>query len=229
MKKIILIFFISISFFISLLIIFDQKIISFYISKNLSKAIGQKVVINSISINYKEDYIIFNDLKILNKNNFSSKNIFEADQILINFNLKSIFSDLIFIDSVKILNPELFIEIKEDNNKEKKSIKDNLNIVEKIKENKEQKIYPKKRKDKNFFISKINIKNFKVYIKYPYNSKRYDIRLSDIILSNVGNTNKKSKYKSQHYKDAFKLIYRDIYLRITDQKLRAYIKKHYKL
>tara|TARA_B100000767_G_C19608037_1_gene468645 strand:+ start:128 stop:817 length:690 start_codon:yes stop_codon:yes gene_type:complete len=229
MKKTIIIIFTSVLFFVSLVIIFDHKIISFYISKNLSKAIGQKTVIDSISTNYDEGLIIFNEFKILNKNAFSSKYIFEADQILININLKSIFSNLVIINSIKILNPKLFIEIKESNDKEKKSIQDNINIVEKIKESKEKKIYPKKSKDKNFFISKTDIKNFKVHIKYPYNLEKYDIKLSDIILSNIGNTNKESKYESQHYKDAFKLIYRDIYLRITDQRLRAYIKKHYKL
>ena len=229
MKKILLIFSTSVLFFISLLIIFDQKIISFYISKNLSKAIGQKVIIESINIKYEEGLIIFNKFKILNKNDFSSKNLFEADKILININLKSIFSELILIDTIKISNPNLFIEIKEKYNKEKKSITDNLNIVEKIKEDKKQKIYPKKRKDKNFIISNTNITNFNVYIKYPYNLKKYDIKLSDIVLSNIGNTNPKSKYKSQHYKDAFKLIYLDIYLRISDQELKAYIKKHYKL
>jgi len=229
MKKTILIIFASVLFFVSLVIIFDHKIISFYISKNLSKVIGQKTAIDSISTNYDEGLIIFNEFKILNKNAFSSKYIFEADQILININLKSIFSNLIIINSMQILNPKLFIEIKESNDKEKKLIQDNINIVEKIKEIKEKKIYPKKNKDKNFFISKTDIKNFKVHIKYPYNLENYVIKLSDIILSNIGNTNKESKYESQHYKDAFKLIYRDIYLRITDQRLRAYIKKHYKL
>tara|TARA_B100000787_G_C16143935_1_gene273304 strand:+ start:135 stop:818 length:684 start_codon:yes stop_codon:yes gene_type:complete len=227
MKKIILIFLISALIFISLLIIFDHKIISFYISKKLSKAVGQNVEAESVTTNYKEGSIIINNFKVLNKDNFNSINIFEADKISIKINIKSIFSDLIIIDSLKILNPELFIEIKE--NKEKKTIKDNLNIVEKINKDKDQKIYPKKRKDKNFFITKTKFINFKVYIKPPNSLKKYDTELSDMTLTNVGNTNQKSKYKSLHYKDAFKLIFQDVYLRITDQELRAFIKKHYQL
>ena len=75
MKKTIIIIFTSVLFFVSLVIIFDHKIISFYISKNLSKVIGQKTVIDSISTNYDEGLIIFNEFKILNKNAFP-QNIF---------------------------------------------------------------------------------------------------------------------------------------------------------
>ena len=227
MKKAASIFLIFLLSLISLLIIFDQKIVLYCIEKKSSKILGQKAEAKSVKINYKESLIIINNFNILNKNNFYQANIFEADQISIKFNFKSIFSDLILIDSLEILNPELFIEIKE--NKDKKSIKDNLDIVEKIKENKIKKIYPKERKDKNFFISQANFTNFKVYIKYPNNLKRYNVNLSDMILTNVGNTDQKDKYKSQHYKDAFKLIYQNIYFRITDQELRAFIKEHYQL
>ena len=235
MKKTLLIFFALTLFFISLLLIFDKKIISSYLLNNLSKAAGQKVTADLDKINYVNGLVILNNFKIINKDNFIFKNIFQADQIVININLKSIFSSLIIVKSLMIINPQFFIEIKEtiNKNEEKNSVKveDNLGIVEKINNNKEPKIYPKKRKDKNFIIFKTDFKNFKTYLKYPYNKKKYEIKLSNMVLKNIGNINSQqtNKYKSQHYKNILKLIYQDIYLRIPDQKLRKYIKKHYKL
>ena len=84
---------------------------------------------------------------------------------------------------------------------------------------------------KNFIILKTDFKNFKTYLKYPDNKKKYEIKLSNMVLQNIGNINSQQtdKYKSQHYKNILKLIYQDIYLRIPDQKLREYLKRHYKL
>ena len=235
MKKNLSIFFVSILFFISLFLIFDKKIISSYIFSSLSKTIGKKVTADPVKIDYLDGLVILNNFEIINKNNFVFKNIFQADQIAININLKSIFSDLVLIKSLTIQNPEFFIEIKETiNNTEKKNsilIEDNLGIVEKINNDKEQKIFPKKRKDKNFIIFNTNLKNFKTYLKYPNNKERYEIKLSDMFLKNIGNANteQSNKYKSQHYKSILKLIYQDMYLRIPDQKLREYLKRHYKL
>ena len=234
MKKTLLIFFASTLFFISLFLVFDKKIISSYLLNNLSKAVGQKVTADLDKINYVNGLVILNNFKIINKDNFIFKNMFQADQIVININLKSIFSSLIIVKSLTITNPQFFIEIKEtiNKNEEKNSAKveDNLGIVEKINNNKVPKIYPKKQKDKNFIIFKTDFKNFKTYLKYPDNKKKYEIKLSNMVLQNIGNVNSQQtdKYKSQHYKNILKLIYQDIYLRIPDQKLRKYIKKHYK-
>ena len=46
---------------------------------------------------------------------------------------------------------------------------------------------------------------------------------------NVGNANKIEEHKSQHFKDIFKIILMDIYLKIPDQSLRDLVKKNYKI
>ncbi|MDC0353646.1 hypothetical protein OAM83_00345 [Candidatus Pelagibacter sp.] len=220
MKKVIYFFLILIIF----VFLFDIKFLNYFFSKKLSNWTEHTSEVNISKLNYFKGELEINKIQIKNNKNFESK-IFDTNLITINFDFKSLFSNLVLINSVVIIDPIFYFEIKDINTKSnKKDIIDNLNIIDNS-----DKVYSAKKKDKNFLISNLLIKNSKVIIKYPKNIKDLHIDLSEITFSNVGNAGKENDNNFQHYKDAIKLILSDIFFKIPDYNLRNLIKKKYKI
>ena len=78
MSKKIIVIIISILIIIFILIKFNKNIVSGYILAKLSKWTELPVISESVEIDYSKGKINFNRLVILNKSDFSDKNIFEA-------------------------------------------------------------------------------------------------------------------------------------------------------
>jgi hypothetical protein len=106
---------------------------------------------------------------------------------------------------------------------------DNIGLVEKIIQQMPPKIYPPKKKDKNFIILNSSIKNSKAFIRYPNSSEILTVDLSDMSFQNTGNADLKQIKQSQHFKDVLAIIMGDIYFRIPDMKLRKFLKEKYKI
>ena len=232
MNKKLKILFLYIVILISFFIIFNKIIISYFVLKNLSKWTERTVTAESVNINYSKSLINFTSLEILNKPDFTDKNIFESKKLTIEIEPMSLFSDLVIVNKFTLYQPRFFFEIKDmtekfDNKKE--TTKDNIGLVEKILEQTPSKIYPLKKKDKNFLILKSSIDDSKAFIRYSDSSEILTIKLSNMSFANVGNDNPKKNKNSQHYKDVLKLIMGDIYLKIPDFKLRSFIKEKYKI
>ena len=223
MKKIII-------FLISLILllgfIFDKKIIELILIKNLSNNINFKIN----KINYFSQQIEILDLKIKNKKNFFNENVFEVSKVLIDYNFTSVFTDLVIIKSVFLVEPKFYFEILDDERgiNKKENFKDNIDLLKSINEQ-NPKIYPKKNKDKNFIINNVKINNSLAYIKAPQNKKNIKINLSNMSFQNIGNANKNKVKNVQHFKDTFKIILMDIYFKIPDQNLKEILKKNYKI
>ena len=230
MKKIIIIFSFSILIFLIFTFIFDKKIINFVLEKNLSSIIDFNTKFKINRINYFSQQIEITDLKIKNKKNYFNENVFEATKVLIEYDLTSIFSDLIVIKSILLIGPKFYFEILEDKKEgnQNKNLKDNVDLIKTI--NKENpKEYPKKKKDRNFIIKIVKINNSSAYVKAPQNKTNININLSNMKFQNVGNAHKIEEHKSQHFKDIFKIILMDIYFKIPDQSLRELVQKNYKI
>ena len=228
-KKTLFLFIILLIFFF---ILFNKVFVSYLILKNFSKWTEKTVIAKSVDIDYFKQLIKFTELEILNKPNFNDKNIFEAQKLTIEIQLSSFFSDLIIINKFILYEPRLFFEIKDMSEKlenKKEITKDNMGLVEKITKQTNPKIYPVKKKDKNFLILDSSIKNSIVFIRYPNSSKILNVKLSNMSFRNIGNHNPQKNKNFQHYKDFFKLIMGDIYFRIPDFKLRKFIKEKYKI
>jgi len=230
MNKIItflLFIFIIIIFFIR----FNNDFISGYILTKLSKWTERTVTAESVDIDYFKGKINFNGFQILNELNFYDKNILEVKKISAEIELSSIFSDLVKINKLILNQPRFFFEIKDMTEKLeiKNDVKDNIGVVEKITKKIPPKIYPQKKRDKNFIISSLNITNSKVFIRYQNVSEALVINLSNMSFQNIGNSNSKQYNNFQHYKDILKIIMRDIYFRISDMKLRKFLKEKYKI
>ena len=157
-------------------------------------------------------------------------NVFEANLIIIDFNYESLFSNLVILDNVAIIEPILYFEVKDlDRVSNTKITIGNLDLSNNSPKDNSPKIYPLKKKDKNFLISNLSIKNSKAIIKYHKDIKDLKIDLSEIVFKKVGNAGKKGDNNFQHYKDAMKLILSDIFFKIPDYDLRNLIKEMYKI
>jgi len=214
----------AITFLVTILIIivFNYKnIFKYFLVKEINKITKLDANFKIEKLNILDGKFIFRDMSLSNIKN--KDEIFKIPLVKINFSVKSIFSDNVIIYDVDIFNPEFFFQIKE-NKENKEKISDNLNLIEKISNNKEPEIYPVKKRDKNFIIYKLNFNNAIARLKYPLSNNVYLTNLSDMRFNNIGNANTK---KTQHFKDVFDLILKDLYFRITDQNLKEFISQNY--
>jgi len=216
-------------FFLILLIfifLFDNRILSYFFSEKISNWTEYDSKLNISKVNYFKGELEIDKIKIKNTKNIESE-VFDANLIFIDFDFQSLFSNLIIINQVIIIDPVFYFDIKTQNNNtklNKRNIIDNINITDNSK-----KIYPSKKRDKNFLISNLSIKNSKATIRYKKYINDLNINLSNITFSNVGNAGKEKGNNFQHYKDVFRLILSDIFFKIPNYELRELIKKNYKI
>ena len=212
--------------FISILIFFNKKIVSYYYINKFSNWVERPVKIKKLEFNYS-GYVKIEDIEISNNNKNYFKNIFKAKKIEINFDINSIFSNLIIINRLNIYDPEFFLDInvKKDyqNTDNKKIYEDNIGLAKKINEKIPDKIWPKKNKDINFLIKKSNLYGSLGYIKVPQISKPSKIKLSEMKFTSFGND---KNYR--HYKDILNSILFDLYARTDEIELKQLLKEIYK-
>ena len=208
----------------SILIFFNKKIVSYYYINKFSNWVERPVKIKKLNFDYS-GYVKIEEIKILNYEKNYYKNIFKAEKIEINFDISSIFSDLILIKSLDIYDPEFFLDIiiKKDNQNNKSIYEDNIGLAKKINENTPDKIWPKKNKDVNFLINKSNLYGAKGYIKTPQILNPSKVKLSQMKFSSFGND---KNYR--HYKDVLKSILFDLYARTDKIELKQLLKEIYK-
>ena len=210
---------------IVVVLVFNKQLITYYYSYKFSKWIERQFIFDKFNIDYPNT-IAVSGIKVINPNPIYYDYILEADKITINFDLKSLlFSNLIIINNLTIERPKFFLEIIENppkSNDSKITYNDNIGVADKITQNLPDKIWPEKKKDINFLILKTEIKGAKVSIKTSHLSTPTKIDLSDMYFNKIGN-----EKGYQHYKDVFKLIFFDMYARISDPKLKKLLKKTY--
>jgi hypothetical protein len=216
MKKFTVIFII-----ISSLAFFNKTIISKVIIFTLSKKIDRNINIKNINIDYSKKKITLTSIEVKSNSKIYYKNIFEAEKIEIEYDFKSLFTDLIIINHLIFYNPKIFVDIDMTNTE---ISKDNLDEVRKQEENYKPKIYPIKKKDINFLILKFYTYNTQGFIKTSDKMNEIKMNLSNISFNRVGS----KTTGSLHYKKVFKIILGDMFLKIPDIKLKNLIKKTYK-
>ena len=220
--------FLKVSFlFLLIIIIFNKKIVSYYFIKKFSSWVERPVLINQVSFNYSGNVQI-KDIKILNSNKQYYENIFQAEKIEFVFDFKSLFSDLILIKKLNIINPEFFLDIKilekNENSYEKTTVfSDNIGLAEKLNEKKPDKIWPQKDRDINFLIIDAVLSGSKGNVKVSTIPKPISINMSQMKFNNFGN---EKNYR--HYKDILKIILFDLYARIEKQEFKKILKQIYK-
>jgi len=219
-------------FFIVILLIFNKKIISYSSLYFFSMWIDREVTVDEFQINYKESSIIINDIKVKNPNKFYYNNFVELEKIILSYNFKSLFSNLIIINNLIVENPKFFLEVIEEPSVElspfnvQQIYDDNVGGVRKIVKTEPSKIWPTKDKDINFLILDIKINGAKAFIKTPFTSNHTKIDLSNIHFTRIGNGGEGGNYI--HHKDALKLIYYNLITKTPNLELKNFLKKIYR-
>ena len=149
--------------FFLLLILFNKTIMQLAFERKLSQWTEYNTELILSEFGLFSGQIKIRDIRLKNKLNFFNQNLFEASQIIIQIDSNTYFNELVVIKSVEIKSPKFFFEIKNIKNKEPK---DNLNLIDKLSKKQKPKIYPPKKKDKNFLIKNLNITDAKAFIKY---------------------------------------------------------------
>ena len=210
-------------------IVFHKKVVKIYYLNKFKNWVERPVEIEKIYLNYS-GLIELTKLRIFNIEDFNDKDLFKAERVIIEAELRSIFSDLIIIKKLDIINPEFFLEIKTkknlNNKKEKRErniYEDNIGLAKKINEITEDKVWTKKKRDVNFIILESNLSNAVSNIKVQNLNRNTEIKLSDMKFTNVGN-----KKNIKHYKDVLKFILYEIFLRTSDMEIKKIIKNIYK-
>ena len=111
MKKIIVTFVIILS-----LVIFNKTIISQVTIFVASKLIDRNISIETVDIDYLKKQIILKSVEVESTNKIYYKNIFEAEKIEIEYDFKSLFSDMIIIEHLIFYDSSIFVDIDITNN-----------------------------------------------------------------------------------------------------------------
>ena len=208
------------------LLILPNLIISQYINYKFSNWLSRELEISHIRFNFPNK-ILIEDISIKNDNFYKYENTFEADKIYIDLNLESYFFDnLKIINEIIFVNPILYLEIiekKDVDNSDNVYYTDNLGIADKISQNIPDKVWPKKKIDKNFVILKANIKNIKTFILSSSLKNEFKFNLNDMKFNDIGNIK-----EGRHYKDLIKIIYLKILSDNNDVNLDKLLKDVYK-
>tara|TARA_Y100001970_G_scaffold273086_1_gene370767 strand:+ start:1545 stop:2204 length:660 start_codon:yes stop_codon:yes gene_type:complete len=216
-KKIILISIIII------LILLHKIIISRIALSAFEKWMDKDIKIEKFDISYSGNEIILNGINVFNNEKNFYEKVFSAKRIKVKFQPKSIFSDLVIIENLKILDPVININFKILDEK-KGIIDDNIGILKNLDNKSNPKIYPKKIIDINFLVMKMKLDNFGINIYRSDIKKEINFNLSNINFAPFGN-----EKGYQHYKDIFKIILIDIVMRIPDRDLKQKVLKKYKI
>ena len=155
MKKILFLFLvIGITFFSSEILLdkFDKN----YIEKKGSNIVERKLNIDDLKINFLKEEIVLENITIQNNNNFTG-DLLKIKKIRILINFDSLMSNTIEAKIVQIDGVDFYYQVLVRNGQ----IIDNLSLInqalKEINNNKVggKKIYPQKKKDKNFLIKKL--------------------------------------------------------------------------
>ena len=144
------------------LLIFNKTIISQLIIFATSKLTDRNISIETIDIDYLKKKIILNSVEVESTKKIYYKNIFEAEKIEIEYDFKSLFTDLVIINHLIFYNSKIFLDI---DIKDKVISDDNFEEVKKQEEGYKSKIYPPKKKDINFLILKFQTYNTQGFIR----------------------------------------------------------------
>ncbi len=209
------------------IILFHNFFLKKFFVFSLQKIAEKKIFIENVDLNLERKLIILNNVKIYNSEDFSYKYFFTCKKIIVMPKFNTILKNLVEFQNLTFYQPTIFLEIESqliDDNKVSVN-KDNIEQAEKSLPSYEPKIYPKKKNDQNILIKKIITYEPKVYFKYANIYKIENLDLTEMEISNVGN----SEESSQHFKDVFKLILLDFYFKIPNFEIKKDLKKIYKL
>jgi hypothetical protein len=211
-----------------------NKIVKDLLINKGKEVLCQQVSVGNIETSILGSSIKISNIEIRNFEGFKDKNIIQIKNINTDFDLKSVFTNNIIINSVNIEGTNLYYELILD----KKDIKDNVSTFKACQKTDDKKINDKKvedskidvkvqsksdlisKKDNKIFIVKqfvLNNTSLKVSSEFLDISK--DINLNKMSFSNIGNADTANKFK-----DVLKMIFENVLLSINNEIIQGDLK-----
>ena len=94
--------------------IFNKQFVSYTSLHFFSKWLDRESSVDKFQINYSDSLITLNGVRIKNSKEFYYDNFVEIDKIIIDYNFKSLFSNLVVINNLIVENPNFFLELVEN-------------------------------------------------------------------------------------------------------------------
>jgi len=201
MRKLFLLFLIFAIFYFSSEVLLDNFAKN-YIEKKGSNLVERKLNIDELKINFLNEEIILENITIQNNNNFPG-DLIKIEKIRILINFSTLMSETIEAKIIEIDGVDFNFQVLVRNGQ----IIDNLSLINqalKATNNSKvegKKIYPEKKKDKNFIIKKLVFTDLNANVisnELKINTKT---KLDNMQFLNVGNSK-----NANHFKDVFAMI-----------------------
>ena len=209
-----------------------DKIVKNLIIDQGNQVLGQQVSIGKIDTSILGSYIKISNIEIKNLDGFKNKNIIQIKNINVNYELTSLFKDIIVIKDINIDGATLYYEVL-INNKEvrdnvgsfKPAVKNSASSSNKeIEISKELETKNKsKKKNKDFIINQITINNSKVNAFSEFLDINKDINLNKMSFNNVGTAEKSTKFK-----EVLQMVFANILLNINNEIIQGDLKNKIK-
>ena len=155
-----------------------------------SELLGVPVKVASVKIELKSGSGQITGLTIANPTGYSAPNAFQMDMIRLGLNLGSLGKQPIVVDELKVVNPVVQLEMKEDGSSNLKTLQDNIdkNIVKADKKAVKQTSSDATQKGDPVRISigKLSMTGVTVHVNAP-GQEPQTVVIPDIVEDNVGN------------------------------------------
>lgn len=155
-----------------------------------SELLGVPVKVASVKIELKSGSGQITGLTIANPTGYSAPNAFQMDMIRLGFNLGSLGKQPIVVDELKVVNPVVQLEVKEDGSSNLKTLQDNIdkNRVKADKKAVKQTSSDATQKGEPVRISvgKLSMTGVTVHVNAP-GQEPQTVVIPDIVEDNVGN------------------------------------------
>ena len=194
-----------------------------YIGKKGSNIVERKLNIDDLKINFINQEIILENITIQNNKNFPG-DLLKINKIRILINANTLMSETVEAEIIEIDGIDFYYQVLVKNGQ----VIDNLSLIKQaikaIHNNKveEKKIYPKKKKDKNFIIKKLIIKNSNANVISKELKINTKTKLSNMEFLNVGNSN-----RANHFKDVFEMILTNVISKVQNDILTQKIQQKF--
>ena len=222
MRKLFFLFLIIGSFYVSSEVFLDNFAKN-YIEKKGSNIVERKLNIDDLKINFINQEIILEDITIQNNKNFPG-DLLKINKIRILINANTLMSETVEAKIIEIDGIDFYYQVLVKNGQ----VIDNLSLINQalkaINNNKveEKKIYPKKKKDKNFIIKKLILKNSNANVISKELKINTKTKLSNMEFLNVGNSK-----RANHFKDVFAMILTNVISKVQNDILTQKIQQKF--
>jgi hypothetical protein len=184
----------------------------------------QQVVVGNIDTSILGSSIKISNIEIRNLEGFKNKNIIQIKNINTDFDLKSVFTNNIVVNSINIDGASLYYELILD----KKDMKDNVSEFKACQKPNDKKVEDKvpakpeqtnKKDNKTFVVKQLVLNNTSLKVSSEFLDITKDINLNKMSFNNVGNAETANKFK-----DVLKMIFDNVLLSINNEIIQGDLK-----